>query len=164
MFFTTLYFQEYLNLSLRDTAVSLFGRFFRTHPETDTLVNNPSVIYRSTSFQVQLRKPHLCQPLPPDSPDLSRSPHSSGTICNITVGFIAPYVPAQYILSFGSFATALSLILFAIMPVGASYWGYTFFAMVSISHSIELRVIGAINFWDFGHCLIDLFSSGRRLR
>lgn len=37
---------------------------------------------------------------------------------------------------FGAISTGISLILFAVMPVGASYWTYTFFAQM-------LTVLGA---------------------
>lgn len=65
----------------------------------------------------------------------------SGALCNILVGFIAPKVPTQWILTVGVFVTGLSLLLFAVMPVGASYWGYTFFAMVGRSQEREARIL-----------------------
>ncbi|KAG7562295.1 hypothetical protein FFLO_02283 [Filobasidium floriforme] len=82
MLLTTLYFQEYLELSLRDTAQHFI----------------PGPI--------------------------------SGAFCNILIGFIAPRVRTQWILAVGVFVSGLSLLLFAAMPVGASYWGYTLFAMM----------------------------------
>jgi hypothetical protein len=40
-------------------------------------------------------------------------------------------VPTQWILSTGAIATGISLILFAVMPVGATYWTYFLWATVS---------------------------------
>ena len=63
---------------------------------------------------------------------LLTSVHRSGITCNIVIGFIASRVATHWILSTGAFATGISLILFATMPVGATYWGFMFFATVSL--------------------------------
>lgn len=61
----------------------------------------------------------------------------SGITCNIVIGFIANRVATHWILSTGAFATGISLILFATMPVGATYWTFMFFATVSMVVTIE---------------------------
>ncbi|KAG7529043.1 hypothetical protein FFLO_05805 [Filobasidium floriforme] len=59
-----------------------------------------------------------------------------GITCNIVIGLIANRISPQWILTTGAISTGISLILFAVVPVGASYWTYTFFSQM-------LTVLGA---------------------
>jgi hypothetical protein len=53
----------------------------------------------------------------------------SGILCSVLVGFIAGKTPVHWLLAGGAAATGISLVLLAVAPVNASYWGYTFVAM-----------------------------------
>lgn len=54
-------------------------------------------------------------------------------MANVTVGLIANRVLPQWILMTGAIATGIALVLLAATSVGASYWTYTFWAMVRLS-------------------------------
>jgi nitrate/nitrite transporter NarK len=56
----------------------------------------------------------------------------SGALCNVFVGVLAPYVKGQVLFALGCVGTIIANILFALRPIGASYWKFEFWSMTLI--------------------------------
>lgn len=54
----------------------------------------------------------------------------SGALAAFASGYIIRYVPAEYIMATGSFATAISIILITTQPARQIYWAQTFPALL----------------------------------
>ncbi|KAF9556947.1 MFS general substrate transporter [Agrocybe pediades] len=75
----------------------------------------------------------------------------TGLLCNVFVGFMAPYVPIIYLFVIGTGSTTLSCLLFAIINPKITYWGYAF-------NSIYLSCVGADFVFASGTLFLSKFA------